>query len=203
MLWQVHTCWSVIEHWASLVAQTVKNLLTMQETWVPFLGWEDPLEKGLATHSSIPAWRISWPEESLITVHEFAKRWTWLSDSHFISVEHYVASDLAVNAVGFQILELLKRGRFRCGFWVDGAALSVNLSRVIWPKARCGWAWRRWVPTPSLHKHQGRGCCESWWSKKQMFILFKDGKETNKNKNHSVNIQHSEEMTWGRWEHMS
>ena len=80
VLWQVHTCWSVIEHWASLVAQTVKNLLTMQETWVLFLGWEDPLEKGLATHSSIPAWRISWPEESLITVHEFAKRWTWLSD---------------------------------------------------------------------------------------------------------------------------
>ena len=43
---------------ASLVAQTVKNLPTMQETWVQSLGWEDPLEEGMATHSSILAWRI-------------------------------------------------------------------------------------------------------------------------------------------------
>ena len=40
------------------MAQTVKNLPVMQETWVPSLGWEDPLEQGLATHSSILAWRI-------------------------------------------------------------------------------------------------------------------------------------------------
>ena len=43
--------------WASLVAQMVKNLSTLQEAWVRFLGQEDPLEKGIATHSSIPAWR--------------------------------------------------------------------------------------------------------------------------------------------------
>ena len=42
----------------SLVAQLVKNLPTKRETWVPSLGWEDPLEKGKATHSSILAWRI-------------------------------------------------------------------------------------------------------------------------------------------------
>ena len=46
--------------WASLVAQLVKNPHTMWETWVRSLGWEGPLEKGMATHSSIPAWRISW-----------------------------------------------------------------------------------------------------------------------------------------------
>ena len=46
--------------WASLVAQLVKNLSTMQETWVRFLGWEDLLEKGKATHCSILAWRIPW-----------------------------------------------------------------------------------------------------------------------------------------------
>ena len=40
------------------MAQTVKNLAAMQETWVPPLGWEDPLEEGMATHSSILAWRI-------------------------------------------------------------------------------------------------------------------------------------------------
>jgi len=44
--------------WASLVAQMVKNLSTMRETWVQSLGWEDPLEKGMATHSTILAWRI-------------------------------------------------------------------------------------------------------------------------------------------------
>ena len=46
--------------WASLVAQLVKNSPAMQETWVPSLDWEDPLEKGKATHSSILAWRIPW-----------------------------------------------------------------------------------------------------------------------------------------------
>ena len=44
--------------WASLVAQLVKNLPTMWDTWVRSLGWEDPLEKEKATHSSILAWRI-------------------------------------------------------------------------------------------------------------------------------------------------
>ena len=44
--------------WASLVAQLVKNLPAMWETWVQSLSWEDPLKKGKATHSSIPAWRI-------------------------------------------------------------------------------------------------------------------------------------------------
>ena len=45
-------------YWASLVAQLVKNPPAMRETWVQSLGWEDPLEKGTATHSSILAWRI-------------------------------------------------------------------------------------------------------------------------------------------------
>ena len=49
---------------ASLVAQMVKNLPAMQETWVQFLGRGDPLEEGLATHASILAWRIAWTEES-------------------------------------------------------------------------------------------------------------------------------------------
>ena len=44
--------------WASLVAHSVKNLPAVQETWVPSLGWEDPLEEDIATHSSILAWRI-------------------------------------------------------------------------------------------------------------------------------------------------
>ena len=49
--------------WASLVAQMVKNLPVMQETWIRYLAQEDPLEKGMATHSSILSWRIPWTEE--------------------------------------------------------------------------------------------------------------------------------------------
>ena len=49
--------------WVSLVAQMVKHLSAMQVTWIQSLGWEDPLEKGMATHSSILAWRIQWTKE--------------------------------------------------------------------------------------------------------------------------------------------
>ena len=52
--------------WASPVAQMVKNLPTMWETWVQSLDWEVPLEKGTATHSIILAWRIPWTEEILM-----------------------------------------------------------------------------------------------------------------------------------------
>ena len=55
---------SPASHWGpSLVAQTVKNLPAMQETQVPSLDWEDPLEKGMATRCNILAWRVPWTEE--------------------------------------------------------------------------------------------------------------------------------------------
>ena len=50
-------------HLASFIAQSIKNLPAVQETQVRFLGWEDPLEKEMATQSSILAWRITWTEE--------------------------------------------------------------------------------------------------------------------------------------------
>ena len=64
-LW-VHMNWishSIFSFWASLVAQMVNNPPAMLETWVQSLSWEDPLEEGMATHSSILAWRIPWTEE--------------------------------------------------------------------------------------------------------------------------------------------
>ena len=62
---------------ASLVAQLVKNLPAVQETWVRSLGREDHLEKEMATHSSILAWRISWTEKAWqATVHGMAKSQT-------------------------------------------------------------------------------------------------------------------------------
>ena len=50
-------------YYITLIAQLLKNLPAMQETWVQFLDWEDPLEKEMATHSSILAWRVPWTEE--------------------------------------------------------------------------------------------------------------------------------------------
>ena len=52
-----------MENRASLVAQMVKNLPSVQKTWIRSLGWEDPLKKRIATHSSILAWRIPWIKE--------------------------------------------------------------------------------------------------------------------------------------------
>ena len=70
--------------WASLVAQMVKNLPAMLETWVQSLGWEDPLEKGMATHSVFLTGeshdRGVWPA----TVYNITKSQTQLSDFHFL-----------------------------------------------------------------------------------------------------------------------
>ena len=68
------------KYWASLVTQLVKNLPAVQETCVQSLGWEDPLEKGMATHSSVLAWRIH-GQRSLLGYSPCGhKSWTWLSD---------------------------------------------------------------------------------------------------------------------------
>ena len=72
ILWYLFKCFSILnrdlltlysKEWAFLVAQAIKRLPAMQETWVWSLGREDPLEKEMATHSSILAWRIPWTEE--------------------------------------------------------------------------------------------------------------------------------------------
>ena len=67
--------------WASLVAQTIKNLPARQETGIQSMGWEDPLEEGMATHSSILSRKISMDKEAWqATVHGVKKSRTWLSD---------------------------------------------------------------------------------------------------------------------------
>ena len=64
----------------SLVAQMIKNLPAMQETRVQSLGWEDPLEKGMATHTSILAWRIPWTEEPGGLQTMGLQSWTQMTD---------------------------------------------------------------------------------------------------------------------------
>ena len=70
--------------WASLAAQTVKNPPARRETWVQSLGWEDPLEKGKATHSSILAWTIPWT-----LVHAVAELDTTERLSLSLSLQYY------------------------------------------------------------------------------------------------------------------
>ena len=67
-------------HEVSLVAQMVKKLYVMQDTWVQSLGWEDLLEKGMANHSSILAWRISWAEKPGDLQSMGSQSQTWLSN---------------------------------------------------------------------------------------------------------------------------
>ena len=81
--------------WASLVAQLVKDLPAMWETWVRSLGWEDLLEKAKATHSSILAWRIPW------IIHGVAKSWTWLSTFHCTSL-HFKLNNSLLTKCSFQ-----------------------------------------------------------------------------------------------------
>ena len=85
--WQMNGWWCVVcvyagkPTWASLVAQTVKNLPAVQEIQVQSLGWEDVLEKGMVTHSSILVCRTPWTEEpgELHTVHGVTMSWTQLN----------------------------------------------------------------------------------------------------------------------------
>ena len=70
-------CYPLQYSWASLLAQMIKKLPAMRETWIRSLGWEDPLKESMATHSSILAWRIPMDRGALRSiVHQVAKSQT-------------------------------------------------------------------------------------------------------------------------------
>ena len=71
--------------WASLVAQLVRNPPAMRETWLRSLGWEDPMEKGKATHSSVLTWRISW---TIWSMGSQGVRHDWATFTHF-TLSHF------------------------------------------------------------------------------------------------------------------
>ena len=136
-------------HGASLLAQTVKNLPTMQETWVQSLGWEDPLEKmekAMAPHSNTLAWKIPWVEEPgrLQSMDGVTKSRTRLSNFtftfHFHALEKEMATHSSVLAWRIpgtgQAGGLTSMGSHRVGHnWSNLAAAAA--------------AWRRkWLPTP-------------------------------------------------------
>ena len=84
---------------ASLVAQMVKSLPTMRETWVQFLDWEDPLEKETAAHSSTLAWEIPWTEEPGGLQSMGSQRRTRLRDYHHIYYI-YLRVDVCITSGG-------------------------------------------------------------------------------------------------------
>ena len=87
-------CYPIQSSWASLVAQLVKNLLAMQETWVRSVGWEDPLEKGKATHFSILAWRTTWTLYSM--EHWEGTSWQFKMKSWGLSLRQWSISTFPV-----------------------------------------------------------------------------------------------------------
>ena len=81
------------------MAQMVKRLPTVQDTWVRFLGWEDPLEKEIAIHSSTLAWKIPWTEEpGRLQSMGVAERQTQLSDFPFTFHFHALEKEMATHS---------------------------------------------------------------------------------------------------------
>ena len=112
----------------------VKNLHAIWETWVPSLGWEDPMEEGMTTHCSILAWRIPTDRGAWwTTVHRVAKSWTGLSDQ----AQHSVA---AAGNNGFSLLrrleELKQGGKDHFGTVYPMRTLSSSSAQVLVLKAK-------------------------------------------------------------------
>ena len=106
---------------ASLVAQMVKNVPAVWETWVRSLGWEDPLEKGTATHSTILAWRNPRIEEpDRLTGHGVAKSQTRVSNfrcSFSANNLRIKATELATTEVNLENTTQVKEARHKDGVW--------------------------------------------------------------------------------------
>ena len=102
------------------MAQMVKNLPAMQETWVQSLGLEDPLEEGMATHSSIFAWRIPWTEKPVGLVHGVTKSRTRLSDLHF----HFFLSLYFLRIV--ELKTCVEEASFPCADELSYSFLSLS-----------------------------------------------------------------------------
>ena len=108
----------LMKEWASLMAQMVKNLPATQETWVQSLGWKDPLEKGMATHSSILAWRIPWTEEpgALQSVGSQRVGHEWATTTNMnISCYSFCSSILDM---GFLVAQMVKNRTAMQETWV-------------------------------------------------------------------------------------
>ena len=150
--------------WVFLVAQLVKNPPAMQETWVWSLGWDDPLEKEEATHSSILAWRIP-----RTIVHGVAKSWTWLSDFHFTS--RYTQTVFHPITKLFSAILLRKHTNIFIPIFSQIFKSKLTFY-IIYPDN----SWRRkWQPTAvflprKCHGKRSRGGLHTWGCKESDMI---------------------------------
>ena len=116
--------------WASLVAQRLKHLPPMRETWVQSLDQEDPLEKEMATHSSILAWRIPWTEEpsGLQSMGSQRVRHDWATSIQFNSIHMLVWARLACESPG-----VFGRGMGQLWPAAGSGALNTTVpAQVLW-----------------------------------------------------------------------
>ena len=112
------------------MVQTVKCLPTMWETWVQSLGWEDPLEKEMATHSSILAWKTPWTEEPgrLQSVHRITKSQTRLSDFTFKLISQKVVPVPTDNCLFFIFYNYLQTQTLQYLLFFSSSFMHVMLS---------------------------------------------------------------------------
>ena len=98
--------WWVRDLWASLLAQMVKNLPAVQETRVWFLGWWDPLEKGMTTHSSVLAWEISWTEVpgELQSTASQRVRHDWVTNTFAFTLSRNRIERLVMKKIGKEVM---------------------------------------------------------------------------------------------------
>ena len=122
---------------ASMVAEMVQNLPTMQETWVRSLSREDPLEKGMATHSNILIWRIPLTEEPGGTVHGVAKIWPWLTER--LTYTYLLKTSISCS----------KELKFELPRWLSGKDTACQCRKCGFDPWVRKIPWRRkWQPTP-------------------------------------------------------
>ena len=141
----------MIHIWASLVAQMVKDPPAMWKTWVRSLGWEDPLEKGMATHSSILAWKIPWTEEpgGLQSMGSQSVGHDWVTQHSAQHMEGYSNITHESTCIIYIYLYMHKLG-FPCE--VSGKESSCQCRRHkrhrFNPWVRKIHCWRAWQLTP-------------------------------------------------------
>ena len=135
----------------------VKNLPVMQETWVWSLGWEDPLEKGMGTHSSILTWRIpidrgAWQA----TVHGVAKSWTWLK---WLSTVQHSENLQSVLSLVLGLLNL-KYSKFEKEMATHSRILAWRIQQTEEPGGLESMGWKRvghdWATFTHSFKVRGR-----------------------------------------------
>ena len=150
---------------ASLMAQLVKNSPAIPETWARSLGWEDPLEKGKATHSSILAWRIPWTVESMRS-QRVGHDWMTFTSLHFISHAQGNAQNPSASVQQYMNWKLpnvqagTRKGRgtrdqISKTHWVIQKAREFQKNiyvffidyandYAVWITIKCGKLWNRW-----------------------------------------------------------